>query len=572
MANIIDIVVRAKDATAGAWQSVKSQADKLATGLKNGLQGAARFAKTAAIAIAVVGTAAVAAAGKAIAAYKIQAESEEKLAAVLKATGFAAGKTSSELKKHAAVLQGITGIGDEVIISMQAMLATFRNIKGDEFDRATTAALDMGAAMKKSGKSAAEVEGAAIMLGKALNDPVGRLGDLSRVGVTFTDQQKQQIKAMAEANDMAGAQAIILEELESEFGGTAEAMGKASHGVDQMKASFGDAVEAIGKAIVETDGFDSVISRITKALQNLSESGYIELWAENVRSAIAFISPALEGIGKAFRKTVEAIQSEAAFLGALSGGATIKDALDAGNAAPESAKKEKEARLAEIRAKRDAKEAEKDAAERREMEAAKEENAKARANKEIDDWFKADDAAKEKKNAANKKDFEDAFEKNLANQAKLTAQKEKDLIKLASIDDKLLKAADQARIASWTNAANVHEKNIANLKDKLAGVVVGKEARRAKKLEAQDANKEERRAKELEGRVGRGVKLGEDDAAFLEQRKLQKEIKEAEQKKLIADQNAQILRDMIAQEQHDETITELKLTRTVLERNLQVGA
>jgi hypothetical protein len=90
----------------------------------------------------------------------------------------------------------------------------------------------------------------AIQLGKALNDPVAGISALTRVGVTFTDQQKEQIKAMQEAGDTAGAQAIILGELNKEFGGQAQAAAKAAGGMVQFKAGLGETFETIGSELL----------------------------------------------------------------------------------------------------------------------------------------------------------------------------------------------------------------------------------------------------------------------------------------------------------------------------------
>lgn len=117
MANMIDIIVRAKDATASAWKSVQGHAAALKNKIGAAMGGVANFAKKAAVAIGLIGAAAVAAAKKAVAAYQVQAAAEAKLEAVLKATGYAAGFTAEELKDQASELQKLTGIGDETIIS-----------------------------------------------------------------------------------------------------------------------------------------------------------------------------------------------------------------------------------------------------------------------------------------------------------------------------------------------------------------------------------------------------------------------------------------------------------------------
>jgi hypothetical protein len=43
---------------------------------------------------------------------------------------------------------------------------------------------------------------AAIQMGKALNDPITGISALSRVGITFTDDQKTMIQGMVEAGDV----------------------------------------------------------------------------------------------------------------------------------------------------------------------------------------------------------------------------------------------------------------------------------------------------------------------------------------------------------------------------------
>src|SRR4029453_3372150 len=88
-----------------------------------------------------------------------------------------------------------------------------------------------------------DLTSAATMVGKALNDPITGLTSLTRVGVQFTDQQKEQIERMVEHNNLLGAQKIILGELTTEFGGSAAAQATAS---DAMKNAFGNLAEAIG--------------------------------------------------------------------------------------------------------------------------------------------------------------------------------------------------------------------------------------------------------------------------------------------------------------------------------------
>jgi len=206
-----------------------------------------------------------------------EAEKQQaKLNAVLEATGFAAGKSADELNKMAGDLRDMTGIEDELITANQALLLTFKQIRGDVFDDALLAALDMSNVMEQDLKSSI------IQVGKALNDPILGLTALSRVGVSFTKQQKEMIRTMQEAGDVAGAQGIILQELQSEFGGAAKAAGKTFGGqINILKGQIGDAAEEMGSAMIPG------LKELTKALGENREE--IKEWAGDVGRGIGEI-------------------------------------------------------------------------------------------------------------------------------------------------------------------------------------------------------------------------------------------------------------------------------------------
>lgn len=178
-----------------------------------------------------------------------QEKAEARLAAVLKATGNAAEISMEQMLAHASAIQSLTTYGDEAVIALQAILATFKNIKGDVFRDATLAILDMAAVLDQDAKSGA------IQLGKALNDPIIGITALTRVGVTFTQEQKDQIRVMSEAGRVMDAQRIILTELKSEFGGAAEAIAKTFGGkVAQLTGLLGDLGEQLGAVFVGSIG------------------------------------------------------------------------------------------------------------------------------------------------------------------------------------------------------------------------------------------------------------------------------------------------------------------------------
>lgn len=181
--------------------------------------------------------------GEAREANKVAAQTE----AVIKSTGAAAGLTAKDFESLAGAISKKTGIDDEQIQSAENLLATFTNVKdaagegNDVFSQATKTLVDMGAAL------GTDASGSAIQLGKALNDPIKGISALTRVGVTFTDQQKDQIKSMVEAGDVAGAQKVILAELNKEFGGSAEAQATSA---DKLNVAWGNLQETVGTKLV----------------------------------------------------------------------------------------------------------------------------------------------------------------------------------------------------------------------------------------------------------------------------------------------------------------------------------
>ena len=213
-------------------------------------------------------TAPIAALGvTAVKAFDQQAKAIAQVEAGLKSTGASVGFTSKQLQKMASDLQSKTLFGDEEILKdATAQLLTFTNITGEQFAESQKAALNLATRLDGDLKSAS------IMLGKALNDPVANLSAMSRAGIQFSADQKEVIKALAESGDMAQAQSIILEELEKQYGGSAEAAAKAgTGGLKQLANAFSDLQEEFGKVIMDfmppvIDGLKNMLA----AFQNLS--------------------------------------------------------------------------------------------------------------------------------------------------------------------------------------------------------------------------------------------------------------------------------------------------------------
>jgi hypothetical protein len=217
--------------------------------------------------------------GEARESQKVTANTEQ----VIKTTGAAAKVTAAQIGDLAGAISAKTGIDDEAIQSGANLLLTFTNIKNevgkgnDVFNQATQAITDMGASMGKEPKAAA------IQLGKALNDPIKGVTALSKVGVAFTAQQKDQIKALVKHGDTMGAQKIILAELKKEFGGQAEAQATAG---EKAKVAFDNMKEAVGTALLPA--LDKAMVAVAALFSGLSEK----------------LGPALSNVGTFITSTI----------------------------------------------------------------------------------------------------------------------------------------------------------------------------------------------------------------------------------------------------------------------------
>jgi hypothetical protein len=146
--------------------------------------------------------------------------------AVIKSTGGVANVSAKHLEDLGESLMRISGVDDELIKSGENVLLTFTHVRNEAgkgnaiFDRTTKLALDLSTAL------GTDLQSANIQLGKALNGSATGVSALQRSGVSFTDQQKEQIKTLFENGNALKAQKIILKEVATEFGGSAKAAGE----------------------------------------------------------------------------------------------------------------------------------------------------------------------------------------------------------------------------------------------------------------------------------------------------------------------------------------------------------
>jgi hypothetical protein len=281
------------DASAG---KLEGRFSKLGTGagkIGGGMAHAAgTIAKVGAVAGAVAVGGGIALLTKAFTAGSASLEElnqvQGRTAAVIKSTGGVAGQSAGDIRKLAEEMENLSTNDDKAVQGAENMLLTFTGIGPKAFKPATQAVIDLNAAM---GGGDEGLQHTAIQVGKALNDPIKGVGALSRVGVSFTAQQKAQIKTLVDHNKTLDAQKIILAELNKEFGGQGRVFGT------------GPAAEARRLADAEEDLSRSFAEKLAPAVSNVRRALTGALANPGVIAGIGRIGDAIAGVFTADRVT-----------------------------------------------------------------------------------------------------------------------------------------------------------------------------------------------------------------------------------------------------------------------------
>ena len=179
-----------------------------------------------------------------------QEKASARTANVLETTGGVANITAEGVERLASALQSQTGTADDAIQSSANLLLTFTKVRNeagagnDVFNQGVAAANNMSVAL------GTDLNAASLQVGKALNDPIKGVAALQRAGVSFTQQQKDQIKEMQESGNILGAQKLILGELETQFGGAAAAEGELTESLQQIQRAGEDMAEGLAAKVM----------------------------------------------------------------------------------------------------------------------------------------------------------------------------------------------------------------------------------------------------------------------------------------------------------------------------------
>lgn len=216
-------------------------------------------------------------------------------------TGRAGRITAQQLLAMGGALQQVTTYGDEAIAGAQDILLTYKRIGEDALPEVTERTLDLAQKWKKDLPEAARI------VGKALEAPEKATEALLEVGVSFTKQQREQVKALVEMGRSAEAQRLVLDAMEGTFGGAARA----------ARDDFGGAIKAAQNALgdlLEGDGPNlqnatDAVNEFTDALSDPDVKNAFADLVGGVLQGVASIARALPSVISGVRGIAEEVAS-----------------------------------------------------------------------------------------------------------------------------------------------------------------------------------------------------------------------------------------------------------------------
>lgn len=224
--------------------SAIDEAKDVIKGVSSSFDGLKDASKTVGIAMTAMGGSIVYAGMKAIESYGKQEQAEARLTQALKNQGNFTDENVKQLEGLARARQKVTVFGDEETISAQALLAAYK-LNVEQISQLTPLVQDLATMTARSTGGQMDLEGAAKLVGLALD---GQAGRLRQAGIVLTDFQT---KALDEATSSSEKFAIMLDVVKQNAGGLSESVGgTASASLIKLQNVVDDLWEEIGSKLI----------------------------------------------------------------------------------------------------------------------------------------------------------------------------------------------------------------------------------------------------------------------------------------------------------------------------------
>ena len=216
-------------------------------------------------------------------AYNIQLAAETKLQEVMQTRMKATREEIQSIKDYASELQSMGIVGDEITLQGASQLATY--LTSVESLKTLMGAMNNLSVSNGGAFSVSDTTSVANMLGKAISND--SISSLTRVGITFTDAEKDKWETLITEEEKAAFLADVVTE---NVGNMNEAYAKTSAGqLTQVNNTVGDIKEEIGQIMQELKV--DFLPIVKEGLQ------FVEVVVDKLRTAKGYFEDFLTGLG-----------------------------------------------------------------------------------------------------------------------------------------------------------------------------------------------------------------------------------------------------------------------------------
>jgi|AKVG01.1.fsa_nt_gi hypothetical protein len=188
-----------------------------------------------------------------------------RLNAALDATGRSSEVSSGKLESFAESLGIETLTSRAEALRTLAQTLTFENIRTQDLERIVSLAQDITAIFGGS------LQRNASLLARTLDDPTQSLTRLQRVGVTFTETERDKIKALAESGKLLQAQSLILDKFANVQGAAKEEARGLAGATDSLGEAWSNSTSNLAQLTGATSAFQFGAETLTTVITGLNQ-------------------------------------------------------------------------------------------------------------------------------------------------------------------------------------------------------------------------------------------------------------------------------------------------------------
>ena len=201
------------------------------------------------------------------------------IGATIKNLGSTTDETVSSMSDLADSIGQTTTMSHDQALAAEKTALSYANLSSKVMPDYMTALTNMAAG---TGRSASSL---GMIMSRALADP-GKIGvtALRRYGVILTQTQTDAIKALQKSGDLAGAQELLLSDIETKFGGDAAAAAGTYNGqMSILHDTFSQLTETVGNALLPA------LTTIVSTFHDLASNPQVTEFFQGLGAAVANI-------------------------------------------------------------------------------------------------------------------------------------------------------------------------------------------------------------------------------------------------------------------------------------------